>query len=104
MQAPIIGYHHDDAILDEYATDDARNAAFEHLADRSLLAPAPVDADDAREHAIAVQHLAHLGGREIQILALVRCAIVGTQETEAFGVGNDGAGNQIEFFRYTVTT
>ena len=72
------------AVFLDHAADQARRAAFQHFDDRALAAAAAIDADDAGQHAVAVQHLAHLGRRQIQIVA----ALVGTQEAVAFGVGD----------------
>jgi hypothetical protein len=47
-----------------------------------------------------VQYLAHFGGREIEVFA----ARIGTQETEAFRVGDDRTGNEVELARNAVAT
>ncbi len=85
MQTLVVRHDDGDAVLHDDAADQPRRAPLEHFGDRTLLATAPIGADDVAEHAIAVQHFAHFGRRQINIVA----ARVRTQESETFRVSDD---------------
>jgi hypothetical protein len=77
--ALVLGHDDRDAALVEKATDKTVGAVFDDLDDLAFLAPAPVEPGRPRQHAVAVQHLAHLvlGQRQI------RTAVVADEKAEA---------------------
>ncbi len=99
VQAAIVRRHQSHAVLDQDPTDQPRRAAFQHLRDRALLAPAAVDADHAGEHAVTMHHRTHLLRRQVQVVA----AFVGTQEAVTLGIGQHAAGDQVELLRGRIT-
>ena len=100
LDAAIVGNDVTDAGFDRVATDEAIEATFEHFDDRAFAATAAIHAGDRREHAIAMHHLAHLEGRQEQIVAAH--ARIGAQEAEAVGVGDHHARDQVHALRRCV--
>src|SRR3546814_5818453 len=76
----VVGHHEADPGFHLEAADQPVQAPLQHLDDRTL-ATAPVHAGHRRQHAVAVQHLAHLGGRseehtsELQSLMRISYAV-----------------------------
>ena len=70
----------------------------DHLDHRALAAPAPVQAGDTHQRAVAVEQRAHLARRQEHVVA----AVVGDQETEAVLVADDAAGDQVEPVRQRI--
>ena len=79
------------AALIQQASNELVGAALDDFDDLALGAAAPVAAADAREHAVAVQHLAHLMLGQDQVLS----GIVTDQEAVAVAMALDLAGDQI---------
>src|SRR3569623_1419219 len=61
-------------------------------------AAAAIEAQHAGQSTVAMQHAAHLLGREEQIVA----ALVGDEETETVGMTHHAAAHQIHFLREAV--
>ena len=100
MHATVVRCDQGQAVLDDDPPDQARRAPLEHFDDRALATTAPVHADDTAKHAIAMQDGAHLRRRQVQVVT----ALVGLEESVAFGVGQYDAGNQVEFLGDAVAT
>ena len=79
LDALVFGHDDGDAAFVEQAADELVGAALDNLDDLALGAAAAVGAGDARQDAVAMQHLAHLVLGEHEILA----GIVADQESEA---------------------
>ncbi len=77
------------------AADDAAVGALEHLDDLARRPAALVDAGRRAPRAVAVQHLAHLGGGEEH----ARLAVVGHEEAVAVGMAFHPAGEFAERWR-----
>src|SRR5690606_2112842 len=90
--AAVVGHDVADARLDREAADESADAALEHLHDHAFAAAAAVHAGHAAEHAVAMHDLAHLEGRQEQVVAH---AAFRPEETEALGVGDHRAGDQV---------
>ena len=92
VDAAVLRLDEPDAALLVDAADDVAIRALQHVDDLAFRAAAPVEADSFRRHAIAVQHLVHLAGRQEEIVA----AGIGNQETEPVRVALDRAGDEVE--------
>ena len=88
--ALVLGDDEDDAVLDKDAADDAGVGALGDLDDAALRPPAAVEAGGPHQHAVAMQHLAHL----VLVEKDVGAAVIGDQEAVAVGVALDPAGRQ----------
>ncbi len=95
LDAPVVGHDVADAGFEREAPDQAVQPALEHFDDHALAAAAPVDIGHAAEHAVAMHGLAHFGRRQEQVVA---DAALRTQETEAFGIRDHRAGDQVQPF------
>jgi len=82
-----------DATFKVVAADDEPVDVLQHFDDFGLTPPAPVEAGNANQHAVAVQHPVHLLGRQIEIVA----TFFRHHETEAVGVPLDAALDEVEF-------
>ena len=91
LDALILGHDDRHAALVEQAADELVGAALDDLDDLAFGPAATVGAGDAREHAIAVQHLAHLVLRQHEIVATV----VADQKSEAVAMALHLARNQV---------
>src|SRR3569833_1265782 len=80
------------------SADEARGGAIQYPDHGPFAAAAAGDAEHAGECAIAVQHGAHLFGREEQVVA----AFIGDEKAEAIGVTDDAAADQIHLLSQTV--
>ncbi|EXI77175.1 MAG: hypothetical protein AW12_03137 [Candidatus Accumulibacter sp. BA-94] len=98
VDPPVLGHHQRDAVLDEDAADDAAVGPLEHFDDDALAASASVDADDAHQSPVAMQHLRHLPRFERQILA----AVIGNEKAVAVRVSLDPARNEAGALRQQV--
>ena len=94
VNTPVIRRNQGEAILDDHASNQARGTPLQHLDDRTLTTSTTINTDHAAQHAITVQHRPHLRGRKVQVLA----AFIRSKESVAVGIGQDDAGNQVEFF------
>src|SRR3569623_3533588 len=72
--------------------------AFQHFHHRTLAAAAAIEAQHAGQSTVAMQHAAHLLGREEQIVA----ALVVDEESETVGMTHHAAAHQILFLREAV--
>jgi len=95
VDAAVVGHHAGDPVVLLEAADQPLGAALQHLDDGAFRTTATVEPGDADQHAIAMQHLTHLHGRQEDIVA----ATVATQEAEAIRVGQHHAGDQVELLR-----
>ena len=85
--ALVFGRHEPDAALVQQAADDRRLLALEDLEHAAFGPALAVVADDARPHAVAVQHRAHFLRREIE----VGLAVVADEEAMAVAMAQDRA-------------
>src|SRR5690606_23012406 len=92
LHAAVVGDDEADPGLAAEAADQPVHAALKHARDAALAAAAAVDAGDVGQRAVAMHDLAHLVRRQEQVVA---AAGIRPQETEAFGVGDDHAGDQV---------
>lgn len=88
----VVRDHHADAAFLEVAADHDLVGPLDHLDQLAFAASAPVMAGHPCQGAVAVEHQAHLGGAEEQVVA----AIVGDQEAEAIAVPADAAADQVQ--------
>lgn len=70
----------------------------DHLDDRALSPPAPVDTGHAREHAVAVHHRAHLARWQEQILA----TLLRHEKTEPVRVADHAPPDHVHSLRQAV--
>src|SRR5690606_30022730 len=92
LHAAVVGHDEADAGLGAEAADQALHATLEYAGDAAFAAAAAVDAGDVGQRAVAMHDLAHLVGRQEQVVAATG---VGPQEAEALGVGDDHARDQV---------
>ncbi len=90
-QAPVFRHHDHHAMLVQHAADDALVGALEHLDDAAFRPAAAIDARDAHDGAVAVQHFAHVAGADED----VGSTVVAAQEAEAVGVALDAALDEV---------
>ncbi len=64
------------------AADDETVDVLQHLDDLRLAPAAPVEAGDAHQHAVAMQHTVHFLGGKVKVVAI----LVGHDEAEAVGM------------------
>src|SRR5690606_12929281 len=88
----VVGLDEADAGLLEVAPDYGLVGALDHLDDGAFAAATAVETGDAGEHAVAVEHQAHLRRAEEQVVA----AVVRNHEAEAVAVPADATANQVE--------
>ena len=100
LDAGVVRYDITDASLQREPADQPIDAALQHFHDGALATAAAIDAGDAGHHPVAVQHLAHFHRRQEQVVAGAR---VGTQKTEAVGIRDYRAGDQIHPCRRQIT-
>ena len=93
--AAVIGHDEQHAVLGVQPADDPAMGALEYLDDLRHRPAALVVAGDAHRGAVAVQHLAHLLGRNEQI----RAARVGREIAVPVGMADDAARDQVELLR-----
>ena len=91
-------HHEPHALGGREAADHGPLRALQNLDDRALLAAARINAADAGQRPVAVQHLAHLAGGEKQVLA----ALLRNQEAEAVGMAADAPAHQVHLARQAV--
>ncbi len=91
LDALVLGHHDGDPALVQQAADQLVGAVLDDLDDLALGAAAAVGPGDPGEHAVAVQHLAHLVLGEHEILG----AVVADQEAEAVAVSLHLPGEQV---------
>ena len=89
-----------DAAFQVVAPDDGLVDVLQHLDDLALAAAALVEAGDAHQHAVAVQHTVHFLGRQEEVVA----AFFRTDETESVRVAIDPALDEIELVRQAELT
>ena len=91
--ADALVFRHEDqrAVLVDEPADDALVRAVRDLDDMPFRPPAPVIADDAREHAVVVHHLLHFAVGQEQVVL----AVVANQEAEAVAMALHAARDEI---------
>ena len=92
--APFRRLDEENPALAAQAPDDPRVDPLDHLDDLRLGAAAIVHARSANRDAVAVEHLAHLVRRQVQVLALV-----GDHETVSVGMAFHAPGDQVQLLR-----
>ena len=85
--------HEQDAVLAVQPPHQTLVGVLEHFHDLAFGTAAPVGAGNARDHAVAVQHLVHFLRTEEEVGA----AAVAHEEPESIGMSLHPAANQIEF-------
>src|SRR5690606_4141537 len=88
----VVGLDKTDAGLLEVAPDDGFVGALDHLDNSAFATPAAVETGYAGEHAVAVEHQAHLRRTAEQVVT----AVIRHHEAEAVTVTTDAATDQIE--------
>ena len=92
LDPAVRGGHERDATLGVEPSDDAPVRPLDDLDDPALAAATAVDARRTHEHGVAVHHLAHLPGREIQI----RPTVVGHHESVSVRMRLDPAAHHVD--------
>ena len=93
--ATVLGHEEQHAVPGVEPADDAAIAALEHFDDRALRPTARVAAAHAHRGAVAVNHLAHLRGRQEH----ARAAVIGLEKAVAVAMALDAAGDQGDALR-----
>ncbi len=93
--APVLGNQERDAVLGVQPADDAALAALEHLDDHPGRTAALIAPGDAHGGAVAVQHFAHLRGRQENL----RAAVVGHEKAMAVAMAFDASGDDRDALR-----
>ena len=88
----IIGLDEADTSLFKVTPNDGLVGTGQHLDDRALATAAPVQTGNPRQRAIAIEHQAHLGRTEEQVIT----TIIGNEETEAIAVAADAPTDQVQ--------
>ena len=91
LDALVLGDHDGDAALVQQAADELVGAALDDLDDLAFGTAAAVGPGDPGEHAVAVQHLAHLVLGQHEVLG----AVVADQEAEAVAMALHLPGEQV---------
>ena len=97
---PVLGDDDGDAVLLDDASDDSSVGPFQNLHQLAFRTATPVGADDARDHPVAVEDLAHLLRPDEQI----RAAIVADDEAEPVGMPLHPAADQVRLVGQQVGT
>jgi hypothetical protein len=88
--------HEQDAVLAPQAAHQALMHVLEHFHDFAFWTAPTVGAGDARHHAVAVQHLAHLLFPQEKVRAAL---VVAHQKAETVGMPLHAAAQQVEFLQ-----
>ena len=94
----VLGHHKSDPVLDKDTTNHAIVDVLQHLDDSPFTAPLAIEPGYPNQHAVAMQHTAHLLGIKIDIVAF----LVRAQEAESVLVSFHAAGDQIGALRNDV--
>ena len=96
----MIRHHKTDAVLEIDTAHNTLGISFQHLDDSAFAAPTPVYPHHPGNHAVAIHGLAHLPGRQEQVIT----ALFRHQETKPVGVANNAPAHQVHTVYQAIAT